>query len=694
MALTDDIAGAGAMPWWQQAWPDGPPGMGPVPPPVTDELAGAPPAPPPVDAAPPLPFAGPPGPEDQPLSIPPPPVDAAPPLPYGAEPVAQPPPPAPAPDAIAGGIAPGTPHDVALDQAQPALPEEYETSRELAADYMRDPYKAAAAQYDLDNRRQDFVAQQQAKIDLEDAKQQTASYFNYQQAMARSQAAREKLNADSDAIANTRLDRGRWFNNLDTIGRAGTWLAALSGGLVAGTTGGNGHNQAMDWIDKQVSADVDAQQADLRNRGTELTRKQGLINDQSAADADLYHQAEVMRLAGYKRALASLQTQQQQFDPRTTRSLGIAQVMNGVAGRIQQVQDAYQKADLDNQIKQGEYNIKVGELGVKQGELDLKKRELALKQAGGGKDVLQPRELQALYKSQGIDIPLPPKPMTLADHVKLMEAVGKGREAQSSEASTTVQGPDGHPLTDDKGAVIRLPAEETAKINDNITQTQDFVNVLGEARRMLANDPSSIDRQTWASITTKFEKAKMNFIKSMGANPSSREMQAVEELFGPNFENYKDRLLNKRTGLRRIDDMIDSAKDDVTIALRQKARYRGAPVITDTSRPPGHVETLDERELNTLLSSPTGGVGAGLDVSQLAQTASRGGLTDDQQLLLNDLARQLGNTEPAGRAHAFDQLNKALMNSETPAVRSEAAKILSSHGYRPKGPQIGPPGDQ
>lgn len=437
MALTDDIAGAGALPWWQQAWPDGPPGMAPMPPPVTDELAGAPPAPSPVDAAPLLPFAAPPsGPEDQPLAIPPP-VDVAPPLPYGAEPGAPPPTPAPAPvpDAITGGAAPGTPHDVALDQATPALPEEYKTYQEVGAELARDPYKAAAAQLDLDARRQDFEAKRQSEIDRADAQREANNYFNYQQAMQRSQAARDKLMADSDRLANTKTDRGRWYNGNDTIGRAGTFLAAIAGGLIAGTTGGDGHNHAMDWIDKQVNADVDAQQADIRNRGTELQRQQGLLQEQGAADLDAYHQAEVVRVAGYKRALGDLQTQAQQFDPRSTRALGYAKLMSDVSGRIQMAGDAYQKAQLDQEFKRAETMDKYASMAKSSAEirkLNAETAKITSKSGAGGAAV---PGAHGDYKV----------PLMLDDpftHEPLFAKYSLGKEedaARHKEAGTTIQ---------------------------------------------------------------------------------------------------------------------------------------------------------------------------------------------------------------------------------------------------------------
>lgn len=113
--------------------------------------------------------------------------------------------------------------------------------------------------------------------------------------------------------------------------------------------------------------------------------------------------------------------------------------------------------------------------------------------------------------------------------------------------------------------------KETIK---KVGASQNLIDTIADMKATLATDPSSLDRETWARLGTNFERAKTAWIEAHGAKVSSREMQAVEEMFGSSPESMMARAAGRGKMLSRLNDLERGAISETSTELRANG-YKG-----------------------------------------------------------------------------------------------------------------------
>ncbi len=254
---------------------------------------------------------------------------------------------------------------------------------EKAKYYAAHPDALARDNVEAEGAKRSAMIADQARINTEDAKQAVADHLRHQTAIAKIQQDSQQVIADSTKLANTKIDPNL---HPGIFGAIGNVIALTLGGAMSQYTGGR--NLALEQLNKAIDNHIDAQKSDLANQWRGMaTRREG-IADAQAQEADQAREDTTFRMGVYGRAMNDLQTQMQNFDPRSSlvRELGGQYAQLGAAQ--QKAMAAYQKTAWDSAIKVDESKQKWAVSNETQRhnmvEEDAKAKAAALKAAGTG----------------------------------------------------------------------------------------------------------------------------------------------------------------------------------------------------------------------------------------------------------------------------------------------------------------------
>ena len=170
---------------------------------------------------------------------------------------------------------------------------------------------------------------------------------------------------------------------------------------------------------------------------------------------------------------------------------------------------------------------------------------------------------------------------------------------------------------------------EAEKIDETVGSSQHLLNVITKIKRTLGDDPSSLDRQTWAALSSEFNQAKVAYIQAHGAKPSSREMEAISEVFGGDPDDFITRV-GARSKLQAHLDAVQSGTMEETSTFLKQHRYRGdwRPQVPDAPAP----ELLNGKtSLEAAEAAEPGAAGkAYRAIATLGTGGDRGGIFDPQ----------------------------------------------------------------
>ncbi len=516
-------------------------------------------------------------------------------------------PPPPMPDAITGGAVARSVQDLTgtpgLDHTDPLNVTAGDRTQIANADDARvqglDQEHLALEQAAHDRAAaMDFAAKRE-KASLDNLNAIKSNVDAHVAADAATQKQSDAILAEAIRLGATKVDPDRWWGSRNTGQKIAGILAAVLGGLVSGRTGGP--NQGLQMIQQAIDRDIDAQKADLQNGWRGLEMRKGAVAEQFARNGSIYQSGVTVQLASWQHVETMLADEQQKYDPAGTTSLLMAQTRMHVRTLQQQAAQAMQQQLFTDNLaivtkKQAQQVI--DETHRKNLAEEADKRAVhadaaAARAAAAASDpVLTPAQLA---QWGGPDAPQAPTNMTISRYKDFVGARKAGSEAAAAAHGVDaglrggqVRNPStGGALTTNgeaNGTPINLPDAQATKLGEKITTAQNFMDAAGKARRMLEKEPSLIDRSEWAAITTNLENAKAAFIESHGAKMSSREMAAVEDMFGTNFEGFKDRIKNKGTSKAHLDALISGTQSETDNELRTKAGYTGRSVLTDTSK--------------------------------------------------------------------------------------------------------------
>lgn len=214
--------------------------------------------------------------------------------------------------------------------------------------------------------------------------------------------------------------------------------------------------------------------------------------------------------------------------------------------------------------------------------------------------------------------------------------------------------------------------------------SQDMINTIDDIKATLATDPSSIDRTTWAALETKYETAKAAFIEAHGAKMSSREMDAVHDMFGASPADMTTRLGGRGKMLARLDALEQGAIGGTTTELHANG-YKGAwtprhvggdaPEVLSGAT---SLEKGDDAQLGKVGEklSFTTNAKRSLDAENNADTGPSG-LSKQDTTVVQQLARKYDNASDSERDRIRSQL-QAYASSSRPGLAQGVVNLVNA----------------
>lgn len=589
--------------------------------------------------------------------------------------------------------------DVLVDRLVNGGPMDDSTQRYLNEMAQRDPAGFAELGQHIADARTKKIAAETARIHDEDYKRQQENIQIRNKAIEDARARTAELDARAEDLAKTKIGQM-------SIGqRIGGLVAATIGGFVQGKWGGR--NAGADAFNESINREIENQKADLANKRGLLGEQRTAVSNQIAQANDLYNSDDLLRLAALKHADEQLATQQQNFAADGTRGMQIAATRAGVQANIAKARQDYEQKTFDNSVKlqTAAREQQLADSTVAKNRADIAKTYAdisKIKSEIGGDQPLTPQQIHERFPQLPVAA-IPPGGMKMKDLEKHVELYNKATEAGNKESSTLIRDPvTFEPLMTKEGTPARAgDATIAEKVNERSAQSQRFVDTLSSIKRTLATDPSSFDRAKFAALGTEFNAAKKDFIKSTGANFTSREMQAVEDMFGPELDNITTRAAGRSKAIERFNKLIDMAKGDTDSELGTKfgvARKKNPDgsyqsIIRDTSNPPPTAATPDDTQVKMALGKagdvsppvslsgplPSQALGSAMDRISMARHGKPfGALTaadlrnGEGERIRQEAQRTVGLDLQHGQLDAW----AAQLRSPDPAVAAQAAQHL------------------
>lgn len=274
--------------------------------------------------------------------------------------------------------------------------------------------------------------------------------------------------------------------------------------------------------------------------------------------------------------------------------VAIAQSANAIAGgHLAVAQQAERRAQKLQDLEWGPGGIKEQELGIK-AAAELRKSMEEKKKTIADQGIFNPTNAQPLLNAQG---------KAMVAQADQLEAVARKNPAQAAQAyvdylkgqATTEAGK--AQVAQIEAQVKSNPAvaqqiaqgyadklrqdarttqvatisdkEDRRAVMDTIEHGQKLYNALTAVRDFLAKDPSITDREGWGELQAKYGTAIAEEAKSLGANASSREFDALSKhilTFDPS--SLYDRAARKGPALAAVEALMPAVKQGVDIKLK------------------------------------------------------------------------------------------------------------------------------
>lgn len=505
------------------------------------------------------------------------------------QPVAQPPVhmPAASPtrqfDATGKEIVPDEFTAAAKDKA--TADEEAKQAAQQTADVTSVEANQEADVYHEANRKADLMRAQQEKQlhqDIADQKTQQA-----------------ELASAQNQYANTKVDQNRFWHDSSTGSKVlmGIGLALSAAGQAFSR--GQTNSAALEIIQNAIKQDVQLQLADRE--------KLGVVVGQKGQALDRLMQATKDRQATYLSAIGAsydyAKKQIEEIAAKTQDPLAQAKAKE-LAATIDQQSAMYKDQaagaawqrtmETRKQAEQERANranegVAYGHLalankqfaeGVRQFDLNrqdnLDAQALAYEKAGQTTLAAKAKEQaeRGLFDPSNGNAILNPEAKPMLDKAAEFEKAAKSekdpaKQAQLVAAAKAIR----DQAVVEHGFTVGRP-EDASKLKEQLGATQNLMNTLAEIRRGLDQDPNMTNRAEWARLSSLFNQAKVAYIQVHGAKPSSREMQAVEEVFGTDPSGIGARVLGMKKMRSYVDTIDTEAQQQATTDLKAQG-YRG-----------------------------------------------------------------------------------------------------------------------
>ncbi len=538
----------------------------------------------------------------------------------------------------------------------------------------RDPGAFAELTTKLEDAKAKRAVAEHARIAEADYQAQQANMKMRAQAMAEAQKKSEALLADAQRIADTKIDPTGGLSGGQKI--AGV-LGAIIGGLVQGRTG-SARNAGMDALNDIIARGIDAQKANLANRREGIGLRRGALAEEYARNNDAYQAAETVRLAALKHADDLLATQQQQYSPRGTTFVKIANLRAQIGAAQQKAVEEHQQKTFDNSIKLQD--------AARQQQIanETARNNRATTALGYARLAEDKATRQEAQRARTADKEIERADKAAERHRQF--TIGGIPKVQTGADGKPVIGPDGKPVVTfdvlrnaDKSEWEAESPEATRDLRQKATSTEEVVSIIDEIRAIrnrVGGESKLLNSDESQRLEVLQNRAKLLTKQGTQGMSSDKDMETIEGASGTSdaasWRSQDAKLLEARA--RTVSSL--------NTALR-RAKYTGEAITFPEGYGPKTEDTPEEIRNQRLFKKPdlsfddaarrdlidaqlAAGKESGLDVNN----------PEDQALIASSLARTRADWDAAAAPEQQRSIRQLGIAARADDANGTAARAL------------------
>ncbi len=399
------------------------------------------------------------------------------------------------------------------------------------------------------------------------------------------------LEAERQAIANTKIDPNAWYASRSEGQKAGIMIGMGIGGYLSVTTG-SGRNDFAEWMDGQIQNDLEAQKATLANRQDALGQGMSLYGQMRARYQDERTADAMFAAAKYDNIGHQAMAQAAQFDSPLAKE-------NANLIALQSAQKANGLIQAAAQYDQ-EFALKKREVGISAFNAQTSRRN---SDWGQEKDIA---DLALEYERLGLE--------RRAAHAAAEQDVVAASAAKDMDVKNRViYRPDGKPMRHKDGSpVLAGNVEQAAAQRGQLTSTWAFRRQLQEYLDFTEAAGNEFSGIPGLSKTDALARAKSMYAGLMFKTKSSEKTGALDKGMVEVFSTYVDEpetwlgaqnpTASARTGL-------DQWQKDTNLKYKIEYGYEGSFVDDfdrETGQDPGAVARAERnKKVSGAKNAPT-----------------------------------------------------------------------------------------
>lgn len=249
-------------------------------------------------------------------------------------------------------------------------------------------------------------------------------------------------------------------------------------------------------------------------------------------------------------------------------------------------------------------------------------------------------------------------------------------------------------------SAIARGAIKPDKIAESLGTAQEVTLALDAAKKMLEQDPSTIDRKTWSDIKAKLMVGNAKYVKTLGERVSVKAIEAFDGVFNIDPDSWTSRTIDKGRAIEAIESLKKSAAEDADATLKNagiKTTWKPGMPSTDVTADfagktaqelaadatPGavqrglaHIEAFmggqDQSRAEKDIQQPQD---AALDAAN-AIPGSLYGLAPDVVRNVTDMAKRSETAGHAAYGAIVNSLARPLSSADRPGLDTGVAKLL------------------
>jgi hypothetical protein len=584
------------------------------------------------------------------------------------------------------------------DTRAPQMPDDYLDDEDLGKKYASmDPEAYEALRIKKQLAHENFVATRQIEETKKAREEAEANFRMENEARQRAATATADVNARAKKLAETDITDDAWMESRAPMQKVAAFAAAILGGLASGSTGGR--NMGLEHIQNLISSHTANLRANLANKRQVLNDERGDIQNQYARDMDASHAAEVHRQAMYESAIRGLEVEAQQFDPRGTTALRIADGIQGLRSQAAQAQAAYEKESFKNSLELSKFALEQDKhlLEVAKAQPDIALKLAKLRAQGAGTGAKHPPEY-----FEALKLPKPPWAMTDKEHAAWLSHQKTAKDLNPNDAKSRKEEADASKAEAEAGAaktgfVIASPETGSAFVQKDGTP---FVVMDADERKRLRGITTAAYNIRRFADAIEVAKKKLGGGSTILGTEDAQELQSLAKQV--DFETYKafdlgapsagdtamaegvrggvdlTSFLKKSThGLQTYADGVEKK----ALAHLRGAGYTGDPIrFTRRADNSKAAPKLPDKFSNTIITTEyepdfdKPGKGPMIDPRPSWVIKERNKAVDEAFVALESYAHQPGDEGDLARKHIAELADKA----PSAAARARAKAILGN----------------